>query len=523
MIQDAVERETSRVAVSRRMIVSVAVLGAALAYCYADVFAVLARQWLETNIYSYAFLIPLISLYLVWRLRTELGRTPRAPRRVLGGAAIGAGLLALHMGRVAEIVGLQEISLIPVLAGLILWCLGAPALRLLAFPVAYLLFMMPFWDVVIERLHYPFQQMSARFGAGMLDLIGVPVFAHDTYLELPNIVLEVARVCSGVSYLIAVVAVGIPLAYFSFADRRRQVLLVAVATLIAILGNAVRVALIGFLSYHGVTQVLHGPGHILEALSVAALGYAALFGGVGVLSRMPAGRTRRVRSTPVMPSDVPAMSAHRLSWLIGLPAAALVLGGAARASDPGSSYPVSEIQGVPVTFGSWSSVEERDLGGPAGLDVVEPGDIWRTYSRSGRPAVHLYVGWFGNHATKGRAPYWTDVFESHAARVQLASGRDRAVEVNHVTVHEHGREVQIYYWFDLGNRTVASRVMAKLHGLMARFMQPRGTPLVYVVASSSVGPAAREAAVDAAEEFARELMGARAAAHADRTPQEAMR
>ena len=109
---------------------------------------------------------------------------------------------------------------------------------------------------------------------------GYPVYRDGTFIYLPNQTLEVAQVCSGVNYLVAIAAVGIPLAYLSRSTVARRTALVLFGVIVAVIANGVRVALIGFTAYHGlVTGDLHGPGHVFHGMFVAVAGYVALFLG----------------------------------------------------------------------------------------------------------------------------------------------------------------------------------------------------------------------------------------------------
>ena len=119
----------------------------------------------------------------------------------------------------------------------------------------------------------------------MLQSLGIPVFRQGTVVSLPNVTFEVARACSGVNYLIAVLALGLPLAYLYVDGVVRRVTLITVAILIAALSNGLRVGLIGILSYLEVGSPLHGPFHILQGLFVAGIGYAALFLGLRFIGR----------------------------------------------------------------------------------------------------------------------------------------------------------------------------------------------------------------------------------------------
>src|SRR5262249_10646509 len=102
--------------------------------------------------------------------------------------------------------------------------------------------------------------------------------------QLPQLTLEVAEMCSGIRFMISVLAVGIPLAQLTQRTRWRKVAVVLVAIAVGILANGLRVALIGVLVYHG-WEVIKGPFHVLQAMFVAWIGFVALFVGAWLLGR----------------------------------------------------------------------------------------------------------------------------------------------------------------------------------------------------------------------------------------------
>lgn len=261
------------------------VLLAGLGFSYAHVLKAIVTQWWTNNLYSYGFLIPPISLYLIWLRRETIQLLRPRPNCMGGGALLGAGFTMLILGHAGSILTLQELSLPVTLSGLILSLLGTQVLKSLAFPLAYLLFMIPAWEVLTDHLHLPFQLLSATIGLALLQSVGIPAFRDGVYIELPQITLEVAQVCSGVNYLIAVIAIGVPLAVLFLDGWRRRALLLGLSIVVATLSNGLRVALIGLLAYHGfLPGDIHGPFHVLQGILVSMIGYAALFAGLLLLS-----------------------------------------------------------------------------------------------------------------------------------------------------------------------------------------------------------------------------------------------
>src|SRR4030042_3057391 len=93
-----------------RQWVPVIVLIASFFFLYGKVFLTLAGQWRSQVMYSHGFLIPLISLYLVWIQRNKLSRAKTVSSNWFGYIMLSAGLSMLLVGYAGAIPTLQEIS-----------------------------------------------------------------------------------------------------------------------------------------------------------------------------------------------------------------------------------------------------------------------------------------------------------------------------------------------------------------------------------------------------------------------------
>ena len=251
-------------------------------YAYAKVLSDLMGKWKNEDLYSYGFIIPAISIYLIWLKRNDIRKIRLKPDVLIGYGIILIGLSTLVLGYIGSIVVIQELSIIFTITGFILLLFGKQVFSVIWFPIFYLIFMIPIWDSVLDPLQYPFQYLSASAGVGILQIIGIPVYQKDIFIELPNITLLVASVCSGVNYLISVVAIGIPLSYVYLSSLKKRILLLLLSVFIAIFSNSLRVSAIGFFAYHSgakVSQNIHGPFDILRSMIISIVGIIVLFTG----------------------------------------------------------------------------------------------------------------------------------------------------------------------------------------------------------------------------------------------------
>ncbi len=261
-------------------------------FLYAPTFFALVAVWWGSDVYAHGFLIIPISLYLIFAKRTAKEtaketacQTKQPDPNLIGGILMLVfSMVMLLLGRFGDIVTLEALSFIMTLAGIVLLLLGPSFLLAWRFPIAYLLFMIPIDRLLLQKVHWPLQLFTAQMGTSLLNLLGFPAFLQDEYIELPNITLEVAKACSGLNYLTAIIAVGMPLAYLSLRHTKWKVILVLSAVIIAILANGARVAFAGILGSLG--HAIHGPLHIFEGVVIAWIGFITLFAGAWFLARI---------------------------------------------------------------------------------------------------------------------------------------------------------------------------------------------------------------------------------------------
>ncbi|HEU5321300.1 MAG TPA: exosortase W [Methylomirabilota bacterium] len=440
---------------------AVGLLAVGVALLYAPVLAFLARTWRTNDVYSHGALVPLIALYLVWVRRDRLAGLPLAPAGTAGAAVMVTAVALLLLGRLAAVMLLQEISLLVLIVGLVCWLLGPSHLRVLALPVAYLVFMMPVFGEGTDWIHWPFQLLAANIGIGLLQGLGFPAFREAQFIHLPLVTLEVADACSGVRYLISVVAVGVPLAYLTQRTWRRRVSLVAVGVVIAIVFNGLRVALIGVWVYYG-GEIVHGPFHVLQAMFVAWIGFVALFATAWALGRERGAPAFR---PPPRAPGAAVLPAARRRWTVawGLALAAVVGTWTVIALRPVTPvFPGAELRALPDTLGAWrgeaADVEAATLRVP-GADE----ELARVYHDPAGRSVRLYVAYFASQSQdRDLVNHRSKDLHQDAVEIEVAGDEGRTYRLNRA-VRQEGRHPQVViFWYDLNGRILANRYLAKV-------------------------------------------------------------
>jgi exosortase len=242
------------------------VIAACVLLAYAPVLVHLAHQWWDEPDYSHGFLVPLFSAYVLWERRDEIRRVvPRPSWTGMFVLCLSLGVLVL--GTLAAELFLQRISLLGVLAGLVLWFWGRPMLRVVAFPLLFLLLMIPFPGVIYYQIVFPLQILASRLATWFLHQINLfPVLREGNVIVLSSTRLEVAEACSGVRSLLSLLCIAVMYSYLAEKNNYIRWILCLLVLPIAVAGNAGRVVFAAISAELGGASAAEGWSHLLSGL-----------------------------------------------------------------------------------------------------------------------------------------------------------------------------------------------------------------------------------------------------------------
>jgi exosortase len=243
---------------------------------YWPVFARLWQDWANDDNYSHGFLIVPLSAYFAWERRDRLRALPLRPS-ILGLVVLVGGLGVLLAGLLGAELFLTRASMLVVLTGTVLFLLGWSALRVLAFPLAFLILMIPIPAIVFNQIAFPLQLIASQAGEATLSALSIPVLREGNVIILAHTSLEVAEACSGIRSLISLLTLGVVYGYFT--DPRGGVrAAIALATVpIAIVANAARVAGTGIAAHYYGPAAAQGFFHTFSGWLVFVVAFALLF------------------------------------------------------------------------------------------------------------------------------------------------------------------------------------------------------------------------------------------------------
>jgi exosortase len=242
---------------SRSWVLWSTVLLSLLVLLYASVLRLLIFQWWTDPNYGHGFFVPLFSGYILWQQRERWMNSEIKPSNFGILVMLGAvGLL--FIGSLGAELFTSRFSLLVLIVGIILFLAGWKMLRAVAFPLAFLIFMIPIPVIIYNQITFPLQLIASRLATFWLEVVQVPVLRDGNVLVLSNLSLEVAEACSGIRSLMSLIALAV--AYGHLAEPRRWVRYALVLLMVpsAIVTNAMRIVGAGVLAHRFGPQAAEG-------------------------------------------------------------------------------------------------------------------------------------------------------------------------------------------------------------------------------------------------------------------------
>ncbi len=492
-----------------RMLLRSPLLAVAFAYAYSGTVVSLVQTWSARPDYSHGFIIPFASLYFIYALRGRLKAIDIKPGIILGAALTAAGAIMLMLGVTGGMITLRQFSLLVVIPGIVVLIFGKAMFKALLLPLGYLVLMVPLMlDIVFAPLHWPFQLFGAKIAAMLLSTTGIPVFHSAQYIELPNMPLEVANACSGIRYLVSIMAIAVPLAYLTLDTWPKRVFLVVSSVLIGILANPVRIALIGVWVYKG-GSILHGPGHMLQGYFVSVVGFGFLFIATWVMSRK---QTKSKCSAYGWRGEASEsdenVEGKRLGHTGGVnrPQNEDCRGRTAYVSGKAWACAISIMlaagifvnyyRPVPVPLRNHQDLLPLELNGWKGslmnseavqFVVLPAPDIEKKFTYTGpeNEIIKLIIGYYEyQHQDKEFIHYTLQKLYDGAKTIRVEVGSGRYIEAKQVLIKEAGRRYLVTYWYEIDGYVTSSNSIAKFIAALKGLLQWKNNGAIILLTSN---------------------------------------
>lgn len=213
--------------------------------------------WTNTTFGHCLFVAPVVA-WLVWQRRGGLAAL-RPDAWWPGLAVVAGGALAWTVGDAAGVALFRHLGLVVMMQGAVVALLGPNVARGIAFPLAYMLFLVPFG----EGLEKPLQDLTVAILVPLLGVFGVPAHVDGVLITTPNGYFEVAEACSGAKFVIAMIAYGALVANVCYVSWARRAAFMAVALIVPMIANGVRAFGTVYAAYLTSVEAATGYDHIV--------------------------------------------------------------------------------------------------------------------------------------------------------------------------------------------------------------------------------------------------------------------
>ncbi len=486
-------------AVWRLALPALAALLLAILVLYRETALAMFDTWSRSETFTHGFLVPPISLWLIWRIRHELARlTPRPNLWVLLLLA-GTGFVWL-LGELATVGVVSQFALTSLLVLSVPAVLGIQVARRITFPLLFLFFAVPFGEFALPQM----MEWTASFTIFALRLSGIPVFREGLQFVIPSGNWSVVEACSGVRYLIASFVVGTLFAYLTYQSVKRRLIFAGVSLIVPLVANWLRAYMIVMLGHLSGNKLAVGVDHLI---------YGWVFFGIVIMLMFWIGsHWREDELAPEMAGSNGAISLgvrQRLSPPVAALATIVVASiwpltewqigrsGASPLTQVERLEPIPEWSPVEPLFTDWKPHFENPI---AALQTAFGSD-----DRN----VGLYVGYYRNQDYSRKMVSSSNVMvtSSNPQWARVASG-SRQIILGEQSLAIRSAELRstdtmrmvVWQWYWINGHLTSSDFVAKAYTAVSRLTgQGDDSAVIFVYAPKEQGEAVLDAFVKAAE------------------------
>jgi len=264
----------------KSLVLHLVILGFIIIVLYLPFLWELFHAWVADEDYSHGFLIAPISLYLVWRMRSDLLAQEIHPSHGVGVLMLFAWAALYFIGTVGQIYTFTALSFLLFLFSVTIFLAGYSITVKLLFPIVFLVFMMPVPSEIYTRVTNPMMLVVTTVSTHILNLIGLPVLQEGNLISLPNYTMRVIHACSGIRSLISVSALALLVGYLLFFSNLKRLLLFLFALPVAFIGNIVRVVVTALVAFYISPDHADGFSHSLAGIITFILSLGMISLGV---------------------------------------------------------------------------------------------------------------------------------------------------------------------------------------------------------------------------------------------------
>ena len=259
---------------------------AGLLIVYSPVFYFLYDAWNLDPYYSHGFIVPVVSIFLVWSSRKELMKS-LAVETDYPAIFVIIGILLYIVAIILDFRFLMYLSFIVSLGGVILFIWGSEVLKILLFPLCYLLLMFPLPYSITSAIAFPLQIFSSKSSVLLLNLLDISALQEGVNIHIPGFSFIIERGCSGLQSIVALFTLAVLFAYLARGPIKKRIFLVFSSIPIALIANILRITIVILVAKAWGREAAESFFHTFSSLFLFSMAFLLLTGTAKFIGCLP--------------------------------------------------------------------------------------------------------------------------------------------------------------------------------------------------------------------------------------------
>ena len=454
----------------------IAVLVAITGYTFWETIQDMIYRWDTKEEYSYGYIIPFITLFLVWQRKEQLATYEFQPTIWALPLIVCSGLI-FFIGDISTTHTLSQYALVFIILSITYGFMGWQAFKLVAVPIIILFFMVPLPSFLYNTLSTELQLISSGIGVAVIRAFGISVYLEGNVIDLGSFKLQVVEACSGLRYLFPLMSLSFISAYLYGVETWKRVFVFLSSIPITVLMNSFRIGVIGILvEFYGIEQA-EGFLHDFEGWIIFMACMCILFLEMAILTKIGSKKYKLSEvfvleiSEPLDPDC--KMKPRKISYVHAVFVTMMILvmlSGLFATNREDTVVARDRFMDFPDTIENWKG--RRDSLGPKVLEALHLDDyIISNYHNDINENVGLYMAYYNSqqagesaHSPRACIPGGGWLIKSFSAvPIEGVEYNGEQLLTNRLLIKKGDSGQLVYYWFQQRGRIITSEYLVKLY------------------------------------------------------------
>ena len=443
-------------------------------FMFQDSLAWMVKTWGSREEYGYGYMIPVITLFLIWQRKSLLEKI-QFTGSWTGVLLLLLGLCLFVLGTISTIYVINQYAFLVVILGGAWSFMGYAGFRVVLVPLLFLGFMIPLPNFLLNNLSAELQLISSKLGVAVIRLFDISVYLEGNVIDLGSYKLQVVEACSGLNYLFPLMSLSFIMAYFFKAPLWKRGIIFLSSMPITIFMNSFRIGVIGVLVEYWGPEQAEGFLHYFEGWIIFMACLSILLLEMWLLGKIGRDRHTLAESFNLeiperTPSDVTARNrALSGAFIVSCMLVLLTSVGAVTLGEREEIIPHRvSFDRFPEDIGAWSG--KRGSLESIIIDTLKFDDYFiGDYVNQDGASVNFYVAYYSSqragesaHSPRSCIPGggWL-IKSSDRINIDLFSDGSDILPVNRLLIQKGDYKQLVYYWFDQRGRIITNEYLVK--------------------------------------------------------------